>query len=377
MNPELSPSPRDTPSFPSPGPSSPHSHGLEGTLPPLPVEAPIPLSCFEKAWDLLHYPTLANTMLERQQILKNELGESAGMDRNIEEAKACIQNLEPLTCRERIFQFFRWQATATPEVPLHLASRIIDDRALENEAPLSRINAIAESLVTSGFVQEHMAREVLVHLHEDILAKNPLSKGPAMLSMALTAAAYTFLPPPVVFASILASAFFMRAYQRASWARHEYTIGYLQEVFDTHTALSRGESPTIIRGLQTHYNWDRNERFRADGYMIARTLRILEVPSAVIHTAYATTASVELQDQPLVNLLEEKLNSIHLKVSGCLAAEYVDSHKSGGELAKTLDALNECYFAWGKRSGRIYQNKMIELLQGNAPLFSRNLSSSV
>jgi hypothetical protein len=306
-------------------------------------------------------------MLERQQIMRDELGGSAGMDRKIEEAKARIQNLEPLICRERIFQFVRWQATATPEVPLHLASRIIDDRALENDASLSRINAIAESLVTSGFVQDDMAREVLGHLHEDILAKNPLSKGPALLSMAFVAASYNAFPPPIVLASMLASAVLIRAYQSASWARHEYTMGYLQEVFDTHTALSRGESPTISRGLQTHYNWDRNERFRADGYMIARTLRILEVPSAVIHEAYATTASVEIQDQPLVNLLVEKLDTIHLKVSGCLAADYLESHKSGGELAETLDALNECYFAWARRSGRIHQNKMIELLLDKEP----------
>jgi hypothetical protein len=101
--------------------------------------------------------------------------------------------------------------------------------------------------------------------------------------------------------------------------------------------------------------------------MIARTLRILEVPSAVIHEAYATTASVEIQDQPLVNLLVEKLDTIHLKVSGCLAADYLESHKSGGELAETLDALNECYFAWGRRSGRIHQNKMIELLLDKEP----------
>lgn len=306
-------------------------------------------------------------MLERQRILNDELGASAELDQKIKEAKARIQNLEPLECRDRINQFFRWQAATTPEVPLHLASRIIDDRALENDASLSRINTIAESLVTSGFVQDEMAREVLVHLHEDILAKNPLSKGPALLSVAFVAASYNSLPPPVVLASMLGSAFLIRAYQRASWARHEYTIGYLQELFDTHTALSRGESPTIMRGLQTHYNWNRDERFRADGYIIARTLRLLEVPSAAIHTAYATTASVELQDQPLINLLVEKLDSIHLKVSECLAAEYLDSHKSCGELAKTLDALNECYFAWGRRTGRLHQNKMIELLQDKAP----------
>lgn len=367
MNPELSLSPRDTPSSPSPGRLAPHSSSLEGTLPPRPVEALVPPSCFETAWDLLNSPTLANQLLERQKILKDDLGESADIEELIQGAKAQIHSLEPLTCRDRLIQFFRWQASTTPEVPLHLATRIIDDRALENDNSISRISAIAENIVTCGFLPDDMVRDVLLHIHEDIQAKNPLSKLPALLSMACATAAFHTLPPPMVFASMLGSAFFIRAYQRASWARHEYTVGYLQEVFDTHTALSRGESPTIIRGLQTNYNWNRNERFRADGYIIARTLRVLDVPSAAIHEAYAATASVEIQDQPLVNLLVEKLDSIHLKVSDCLAAEYRDSHKNGGELAKTLDALNECYFAWGKRTGRVHQSKMMELLQDNGP----------
>lgn len=366
MNPELSLPPRDTPPFPSPGHSAPHSQGLEGTLPPPPAEALVPSGCFENAWHLLS-PPLANTIRERKNILKDELGGSSPTVAEIERAKARIQNLQPLRCRDRIVEFLRWQATSTPEAPLHLTSRIIDDRALEDDACLVRIPTIAESIVTSGCVKDDMAREILLHLHEDILANNPLSKGPSLLSMAFVAAAYHTMPPPIVVASMLASAFVIRSYKRATWARHEYTIGYLQEVFDTHTALSRGESPTIIRGLQTHYNWNRNERFRADGYMVARTLRLLEVPSAEIHTAYATTASVELENQPLVNLLVEKLDTIHLKVSDCLAADYLDSHRSGGELAKTLDVLNECYFAWGRHMGRLHQNKMIELLLDDAP----------
>ena len=366
MNPELSPSPRDTPPSPSLGPSLPDSHALEGKLPPPPVEEGQRLACFDNAWELLESPTFANTILDRHKILRAGLVPDPPKIGELEQATLLIEGLGPFRCRDRLSEFFRWQATATPEAPLHRTSRIIDDRALEEESSLSRIPSIAKSLVTSGFVDATMAGEALSYLHEDIITKNPISKGSSLLSIGLAGAAYHLLPLPLALASMVAAAFVVRSYRTASWARHEYTIGYLQEVFDTHQALSRGEAPTIIGALQTHYTWEGNERFRADGYMIARTLRLLEVPSASIHEAYATTASVELPNQPLTNLLMEKLKAVNLNVSGCLAAEYFESHKTGSSLAKVLDALNECYFIWGRRFGLLYQNKMIELLQPDA-----------
>ena len=302
-------------------------------------------------------------MRERGDILGREATQIPPSNAEVEQALRIASHSNPLTCRERLLEFFRWQASTSPTAPLHLASRLLHDSALEETNALARIREIAESIVLSGFVREDVARECVFHAQKDLGGSNPISVAPCLLSAGLATVAYHTLHPLLTAGAIVVTGLKIRAYRDASWARHEYTTGYLQEIFDTHEALSRGEMPTIHGSIRKHFNWERNERFRADGYVVARTLRLLEVPSSEIHTAFATTASVELNNQPLVNLLIEKLNGIHIQMTGCLAADYLASHSKGGKLAQVLDALNECYFTWEKRTARLNQLKMIELLE--------------
>jgi hypothetical protein len=301
-------------------------------------------------------------MLERERILQQEAQEEPISPSQVEHARSLIVALHPLQCREVLYTFFKWQAAVTPDAPLHTTGSLLHDKNLEYRDSVSILSEVAESLTTTGFVSEKVAREAIYRLHDDIIARNPISKAPSLLSMGIAATAWIALPPIMVLCASVAAGIALRAYRIASWARREYTAGYLQEVFDTHKALSQGEIPTIVGALRTHFNWNQNERFRADGYIIARTLRLLEVSSTQIQDAYATTATVELHNQPLMKLLEERLKANQLSLSGCLAAEYLKSYKQEGPLAQTLDALNECYFTWGKRSAHLYQRKMIEVL---------------
>jgi len=342
--------------------SSTYEGPLHGSLPPVPAHVSQQSSCFDTAWELLEAGVLANTIRDRHTALKKKDEIPLPTPEDVASTNELIRNLHPLECRDSIIKFFRWQSTTTPEAPLYYAERLVHNRAPANRTPLSILTEIAESIVASGFVTEKLTRETIHCMHDDIRNRNPISVTPSLLSMGLVAATASTVSPLAAAASGLAAGLFLRAYYRENWARQEYTAGYLQEIFDTHQALSRGETPTIKAALRSHFNWDKNERFRADGYMVARTLRILEVPSAVIHEAFAKTESVERPNQPLVHLLQEKLHEVKMNTSGCLAEDYLASEHSKSDLVLLLDSLNECYFAWGSRSGRRYQMKMIELL---------------
>lgn len=360
MNPELSPSPRETPAVSHTASSLPHS--ISGTLPPLPITNGGRLSCFDDAWERLESVTLSNMLSERHTILQQERNQESTFEARAERAKALISKAGPVQCREQLLEFFRWQLETTPEAPLHTVSQLLHDITLKDRNALSKISDMAESIATSGFVDDKVASDALSNLHRNIRAQSPLSIAPSLISVALATAACHTLHPLLAMGSMVAAGCVIQAYRRAAWARQEYTIGYLEEVFDTHQALSRGEVPTIMGSLRSNFNWDRNERFRADGYMIARTLRLLEVPSSEIREAYAAMASDELENQPLIHLLLKRLDGINMKVSESLAADYRASHEKAGDLARVLDALNACYFTWGKRTARLYQKKMLELL---------------
>lgn len=356
-----SPSSQATPSPFTASHASPES-SLSGSLPPIPLESrPLDTSCFDTAWDVSK-PPLSHTLSERRGILKEDgLGE-APTDIQVQKATAIAHRLNPLECRARIVELLRWQNSTTPEVPLHLLSQRIDGEVLNESRSLSFLPENASRIVSSGFVGEDMAKASLVDLQRDLVTSNPISRTSSVILLAVTGVAYCALHPLAAIGPAFATVLALQQYDAASWARREYSIGYLRETFDAYRALSRGESPTIAEGIAKHFKWERNERYRADGYMVARTLRILGVASAAIHEAYATTASVDFRDQPLVNLLLEKLETIGVSTSGCLAVDYLEAKGKGGDLAKVIDALNSCYFLWGKRSARLSQHKMIELL---------------
>jgi hypothetical protein len=335
---------------------------LSASLPPVPVDAhPLDTSCFDAAWEV-SLPPLSHTLSERRRILKEDGLAKAPTEAEVQKATSIAHTLDLLECRVRVVELLRWQATTMPEAPLHLLPQRLENRALSYSPPLSFIPELASRIVTSGFVGEDTARLCLLRLQHGLLARNPISQFLPLALLGATGVAYCTFHPVAAIGAALATTFALQAHGAATWARNEYSIGYLHETLDTHLALSRGENPTIAQGLAKHFNWERNERYRADGYMVARTLRILDVPSTAIHKAYATTASVDLKNQPLVNLLMNKLETINVTTSGCLAADYLEAKNNGGELANLLDALNSCYFLWGRRSARLSQHKMIELL---------------
>ncbi len=328
----------------------------------MPLDAqPLDTSCFDRPWENASV-SLANTLKKRQRILEQHGIGAAPTEEEIQKATERAHKLNALECRQRIVDFLRWQTSTTPELSLHLVSKRLDDKVLNESPSLSIIHEVASRIITSGFVGEETATASLFDFQQEIEAHDRISQCRPLALLAVTGVAYCAIHPLAAIGPALATAFALQAHGAASWARREYSIGYLHETFDTYRALSRGESPTIAEGIAKHFNWDRNERYRADGYMVARTLRILDVPSSEIHKAYETTASVDLKNQPLINLLVKRLETINVTTSGCLAADYRDATTNGGDLAKVLDALNSCYFLWGKRSARLSQHRMIELL---------------
>lgn len=155
-------------------------------------------------------------------------------------------------------------------------------------------------------------------------------------------------------------------YQRSTWARKEYNIGYLQETLDADRALSRGEIPPLRETLTSHYQWEKGDRFRADGYMIARTLRVLGVPSSDIHNAFAKTASVEIVNQPLITLLAQTLESKGYEIPDCLAEEYLEPHEPDARLAQLIDEEHHSYFVSGLKIRHLHQDKMMEILEASS-----------
>lgn len=338
---------------------------MQGTLPPAVAADKESLSCFDIAWDVVEFPLMANLLAERQAILKGERGLEALSKERINRATEAARSLPPIRGRELIHDFFKWQAKTTVAAPLHLSGRLLYDENPENVSSYRRIPLIAESIVTGGFLSDHLAQEVTYFMRQDLENRSPISRLPSIATFALAAGACCTLPTLVALGPVALAGLVSRDYMNVKWSRREYSIGYIREVFDTHQALSMGNTPTIRDGLQSHFTWNKGERFRADGYMIARTLRLLEVPSEQIHEAFAATASVELQNQPLINLLVENLAKFHLPVPACLAMDYLSARGNHGQLARVLDALQECFFTWGQRSKRLYQEKMIQLLENH------------
>jgi hypothetical protein len=339
---------------------------MQGTLPPAVAADKEPLSCFDIAWDVVEFPFMANVLAERQGILKEESGLETLSKERINRATEAAYSLPPIRGRELIHDFFKWQAKTTVAAPLHLSARLLYHENPENVSSYRRIPLIAESIVTGGFLSADLAQEVTCFMREDLENRSPISRLPSIATFALAAGACCTLPTMVALGPVALAGLVSRDYMNVRWSRREYSIGYIREVLDTHQALSMGNTPTIIDGLQSHFRWTKGERFRADGYMIARTLRLLEVPSDQIHEAFATTASVELQNQPLINLLVENLAKFHLPVPECLAMDYLSARRNHGQLARVLDALQECFFTWGKRSKHLYQEKMVQLLENHA-----------
>ena len=339
---------------------------MQGTLPPAVAAEKESLSCFDIAWDVVEFPFMANVLAERQAILKGERGLETLPKERIKQATEAAHSLPPSRGRELIHDFFKWQAKTTVAAPLHLSARLLYHENPENGSSYRRIPLIAESIVTGGFLSDHLAQEVTCFMREDLENRSPISSIPSIATFALAAGACCTLPTMVALGPVALAGLVSRNYMNVRWSRREYSIGYIREVLDTHQALSMGNTPTIIDGLQSHFRWNKGERFRADGYMIARTLRLLEVPSDQIHEAFATTASVELQNQPLINLLVENLAKFHLPMPACLAMDYLSARRNHGQLARVLDALQECFFTWGKRSKHLYQEKMVQLLENHA-----------
>lgn len=357
---------RSTSHHPIPTPfTAPHASPespLSASLPPVPVEAqPLDTSCFDTSWERA-WVSLANTLRERQSILQRSgIGETPTEDQ-VQKATAIAHTLNPLECRDRVVAFLDWQTDTLPEAPLPLLSERLSDKVLNESPSLSFIPEMASRIITSGFVDEVTARASIFDMQREIEGLDRILRCRPLRLLAITGVAYCAVHPLAAIGPGLATALALLEYGASSWERREYSTGYVQETFDTYLALSRGESPTIAEGIARHFNWAGNERYRADGYTVARTLRILNVPSSQVLEAYKTTVSVDFENQPLVNLLIESLERIGFSTSGCLAADYLDAKRNGGDLANALDALNSCYFLWGKRSARRSQHKMIELL---------------
>jgi hypothetical protein len=120
----------------------------------VPLDAqPLDTSCFDRPWENASV-SLANTLKKRQRILEQHGIGAAHTEEEIQKATERAHKLNPLDCRERIVDFLRWQTSTRPELPLHLVSKPLDDKVLNERPSLSIIHEVASRIITSGFVGE-------------------------------------------------------------------------------------------------------------------------------------------------------------------------------------------------------------------------------
>ena len=95
---------------------------------------------------------------------------------------------------------------------------------------------------------------------------------------------------------------------------------------------------------------------------MARALRLMEVPSKIIHEAFTLNTATDMSNQHLLLTLKAKLKEQHLDFSGSMVDAYEASRGAPEGLAATLNALQKCHFSWGNTMRHELQGKMHDLV---------------
>jgi hypothetical protein len=151
----------------------------------------------------------------------------------------------------------------------------------------------------------------------------------------------------------------------AALARSEYNKGYIDEVIEAERALEQGEAPSLQESISQLLDPARSStaaNLRAEGFLIARTLRLLEVPSLVIHEAFVLNRATDIPNQALFTLLKAKLKEQNFNLRGSIVEAYEASRGDPEGLAGTLNALQRCYFSWGNALRPEFQAKIHDLI---------------
>ena len=323
------------------------------------------LHCHDEAWELLPWSELSTQLADRRQAIRNGLTPSPVPREKIEYALDKADHISPLSLRESVQAFFTWDLHQHPTTPHLFPRKLTSDDTLCQVNSLERISHLAKHLLTTGHLPVQLNCEAAGFMLLDLSRRSPISIASPLIGGSVTTLATLVHSPYLAAATAIATGIAVAKSLSASTTRNKYNLGYLTEVVDTERSLEKGEVPTIEESLKQLVCIEpssETKHLRAEGFLMARALRLMEVPSKIIHEAFTLNTATDMSNQCLLLTLKAKLKEQHLDFSGSLVDDYEASRGTPEGLAATLSALQKCYFSWGNTMRHELQGKMHDLV---------------
>lgn len=340
-----------------------HSDSL--ILPPRPATPEIGLACYDDAWNILPGSPLNAKIADRREALKHGATPQPISDNALEQALDKTTHVSHLSLREAVQAFFTWELRQHPSTPHLFARQLTSDDTLDQVNSLERIPLLAKHLIATGHLPQPLNQEAGEFMLLDLSKRSRIPLGSRLLGGGAVAYASMAISPYLAAATALATGVVFTSRLSAALTRRNYNLGYIADVIETEQALEQGATPTIDQSLaailESHPSKGSTNP-RAEGFLTARALRLLEVPSLVIHEAFAINTATAPSQQALFTLLKAKLKEQYIDLSGSIVEAYEASREQPEGLAATLNALQRCYFSWGNAIRPEFQRKIHELV---------------
>lgn len=354
----------DIPSHTSTAPTAPvgeqSAHALnEASLPPAPVEQPVSinLDIYEKAIARLDASPLHAEVLEHFKIIK-EGTKPLNMDR----AVAALHRIDAASGEQLdtlLHDFFaiRNHNPACSSIR-HYASIVTKHQPWEEIIP-HRANLISRCVLERGTLPPPevalSAKLTSLSLLDTDRDSFLAFVGGLAIAGGLVATGVASPFAGISVCAILAAGLWFL--NRQPNMHNEIAAGYLMENLDAFNAMFTGSVTDIgytIHSLFADPKSPENHGnlWRANGFVIARTLRVLGVSKEDIYEAVRDSITVEDPEDSLMQLLSSTLEGQSIKKPSSMLAPYVDGFAPGEDctdIYEVLSWMNYVHFSWAAR----------------------------
>lgn len=242
----------------------------------------------------------------------------------------------------------------------------------DEDSKLSK--AMARSILESGIapfedielVAFGVAQSLLDHKRDLLLSFVGMTGAIMVITIAST------LSVPTIIAGSMVGLAGFRYLASQPHPHNEACAGYVREHLDLINAVlnyNRGVD-FIGDSLNSHYN-DPSDKanygalWRASGFLLARTARILGTSTSVIEKEFRSLVSIDEPSEALTDTINSALTEQKIPPPQKLLAPFIDAGPVSAQCEQYftyLDEMNYCYITWAASEARVLRGKFAEAI---------------
>jgi hypothetical protein len=339
------------------GPKSQESADLQlsqGALPSRALHGVSIQGMFADLANRLPVGNVRSEVMDRAEGLRTPIDPE--FDTKIASATAKFEQLD-VTHQNEIFRRFfkpnvcKRAAWTMPSYPIFFSPEL----EMVKEAHAKNMK-IAQSLLTTGLLPQEDA----LRAAQAVGAAIPNYRGKAtfivasMMSAVVISSAFV-APPWVTAVAVIGGFLFCRGFANRPNIHVEYAAGYVTETLDAFSRLQSGGLQSIKSTLDYYFNDPEfpdayQNGARADGFLIARTLRLLGHSNTEMLQAFQDPRTVNMPNNELVPTVSHALQEQELVLENPLVSAFMNSESPENEpVVALLETMNAAHFAWGAR----------------------------